>query len=40
MATQPKTLVDKDYKYGFRDQTDNYAFKARKGIDHDIVEQI
>src|ERR1700736_4826602 len=40
MATQAKTLVDKDYKYGFRDETTNYAFKARKGIDHDIVEQI
>jgi Fe-S cluster assembly protein SufB len=40
MATQPQTLVDKDYKYGFSDETTNYAFKARKGIDHDIVEQI
>ena len=40
MATQPQTLVDKDYKFGFHDGTANYAFKARKGIDHEIVEQI
>src|SRR5215467_13207902 len=40
MATQPKPLVDKDYKYGFHDQTSTYSFKSRKGIDHDIVEQI
>ncbi len=40
MATKQQTLVDKDYQYGFRDQTDTYSFKARKGIDHDIVEQI
>ncbi|HME82900.1 MAG TPA: Fe-S cluster assembly protein SufB, partial [Candidatus Eremiobacteraceae bacterium] len=40
MALEEKQLVDKDYKYGFRDQTDSYSFKSRKGIDHDIVEQI
>src|SRR5512135_2658374 len=27
------------YQYGFS-QPENYAFKARKGLDHDIVEQI
>ena len=40
MATQEKTLVDKEYKYGFRDENVTYTFKARKGIDHEIVEQI
>jgi len=29
-----------DYKYGFHDPTDFYAFKSRKGLDHEIVEQI
>jgi Fe-S cluster assembly protein SufB len=28
-----------DYKYGFRDE-ENYVFKARKGLDHEIVDQI
>ena len=27
------------YKYGWN-QPENYVFKARKGLDHDIVEQI
>src|SRR5215471_2911828 len=40
MATKPELLVDKDYKYGFRDENIKYTFKARKGLDHDIVEQI
>jgi len=40
MAIKQPDLVDKDYKYGFHDQTASYAFKSRKGIDHDIVEQI
>ena len=32
--------VDFDtYKYGFRDE-ENYVFKSRKGLDHDIVDQI
>jgi Fe-S cluster assembly protein SufB len=32
--------VDLDtYKYGFRDE-ENYVFKARKGLDHEIVDQI
>ena len=29
-----------DYQYGFHDPTDFYAFKSRKGLDHEIVEQI
>nr|MBC8291172.1 Fe-S cluster assembly protein SufB [Planctomycetota bacterium] len=29
-----------DYQYGFHDPTDSYTFKSRKGLDHDIVEQI
>ena len=28
-----------DYAYGWN-QPENYAFKARKGLDHEIVEQI
>ncbi len=28
-----------DYKYGFRDE-ENYVFKSRKGLDHEIVDQI
>jgi Fe-S cluster assembly protein SufB len=32
--------IDLDtYKYGFRDE-ENYVFKARKGLDHEIVDQI
>jgi Fe-S cluster assembly protein SufB len=32
--------VDLDqYKYGFRDE-ENYVFKSRKGLDHEIVEEI
>ena len=29
-----------DYRFGFRDQTDTYAFKSRKGLDAEIVAQI
>ncbi|MDA1162102.1 MAG: Fe-S cluster assembly protein SufB [Planctomycetota bacterium] len=29
-----------DYQYGFHDSTDNYTFKSRKGLDHEIVRQI
>ncbi|MCS6993069.1 MAG: Fe-S cluster assembly protein SufB [Anaerolineales bacterium] len=29
-----------EYKYGFRDRDDYYAFKSRKGLDREIVEQI
>jgi len=28
------------YKYGFSDPTDNYAFKAEKGLSREVVEQI
>jgi len=28
-----------DYKYGFRD-AENYVFKSRKGLDHEIVDEI
>jgi Fe-S cluster assembly protein SufB len=31
--------VKSDYKYGWS-QPENYIFKARKGLDHDIIEQI
>ncbi len=31
--------VKSDYKYGWS-QPESYAFKSRKGLDHDIVEQI
>ncbi|HEY5094161.1 MAG TPA: Fe-S cluster assembly protein SufB [Candidatus Eremiobacteraceae bacterium] len=40
MALKHDELVDQDYKYGFRDDDVKYTFKSRKGIDHDIVEQI
>ena len=40
MALEHQELVDQDYKYGFRDDDVKYAFKSRKGIDHEIVEQI
>ena len=29
-----------DYRFGFHDQTDTYAFKSRKGLDREIVAQI
>jgi len=29
-----------DYRFGFRDSTDNYTFKSRKGLDEEIVSQI
>lgn len=31
--------IKSEYKYGFS-QPENYVFKARKGLDHDVVEQI
>lgn len=41
MATDLTTDPDVgDYQYGFHDPTDFYAFKSRKGLDHEIVEQI
>ena len=41
MANESVVLgVDLDqYKYGFRDR-ENYVFKSRKGLDHEIVEEI
>jgi Fe-S cluster assembly protein SufB len=32
-------IITDEYKYGFS-QPENYVFKSRKGLDHDIVEQI
>ncbi len=29
-----------EYRYGFRDRDDLYVFKARKGLDREVVEQI
>jgi Fe-S cluster assembly scaffold protein SufB len=29
-----------DYKYGFHDRDDNYAFKSQKGLSREVVEQI
>ncbi len=29
-----------EYRYGFRDRDDFYVFKARKGLDREVVEQI
>jgi len=41
MSTELKSSPDVgDYQYGFHDPTDFYAFKSRKGLDHEIVEQI
>ena len=41
MSEDAKILEDiGDYKYGFHDRDDNYAFKSRKGLDREIVEQI
>jgi Fe-S cluster assembly protein SufB len=39
MATAPTLDVGQDYKYGFHDP-ENYVFKARKGLDPEIVEEI
>jgi len=40
MAENVVLGVDLDqYKYGFRDK-ENYVFKARKGLDHEIVDEI
>ncbi|MBA3826124.1 MAG: Fe-S cluster assembly protein SufB, partial [Ktedonobacterales bacterium] len=37
MSAQP--IVSDEYKYGFS-QPENYVFKSRRGLDHEIVEQI
>src|SRR5437764_15083680 len=38
MAVKPQDLT-KDYKYGFSDP-EQYAFKSRRGLDREVVEQI
>jgi len=38
MAVKAQDL-NKDYKYGFSDP-EQYAFKSRRGLDREIVEQI
>ncbi len=41
MSEDAKILEDiGEYKYGFHDRDDYYAFKSRKGLDREIVEQI
>ncbi|RMG41366.1 MAG: Fe-S cluster assembly protein SufB [Planctomycetota bacterium] len=44
MATDLKTTEHDigigEYKYGFHDPTDKYVFRARKGLDAEIVQQI
>jgi Fe-S cluster assembly scaffold protein SufB len=41
MSDDSKILNDiGEYKYGFHDRDDNYAFKSRKGLDRQVVEQI
>jgi Fe-S cluster assembly scaffold protein SufB len=37
MSSDP--IIDDEYKWGFS-QPENYTFKSRKGLDHEIVEQI
>jgi Fe-S cluster assembly protein SufB len=39
LSSQVSGIKD-DYKYGFRDSDANYSFKARKGLDRQVVEQI
>jgi Fe-S cluster assembly protein SufB len=41
MSEDTKILDDiGQYKYGFHDRDDYYAFKSRKGLDREVVEQI
>ena len=41
MSDDTKILEDiGQYKYGFHDRDDYYAFKSRKGLDREVVEQI
>ena len=41
MAVANPLGIDLDqYKYGFRDPEDTYAFKSRKGLDREIVQMI
>ncbi|MCD6290057.1 MAG: Fe-S cluster assembly protein SufB [Anaerolineae bacterium] len=41
MADEARMLAElkQEYKYGFRDP-ERYIFKARKGVDHEIIDQI
>ncbi len=41
MADEAQVLAEmkKEYKYGFRDP-EKYVFKARKGLDHEIIDQM
>ncbi|MFO0956767.1 MAG: hypothetical protein U0800_04775 [Isosphaeraceae bacterium] len=32
--------INESYKYGFRESDAHYTFKARKGLDRGVVEQI
>lgn len=32
--------IKDDYKYGFRDSDDHYAFKSGKGLSREVVNQI
>ena len=43
MATdlsQQVSGIKDEYKYGFRDSDANYSFKAAKGLNREVVEQI
>jgi Fe-S cluster assembly protein SufB len=41
MSDDTKILEDiGQYKYGFHDRDDNYAFKSQKGLSREVVEQI
>ncbi len=43
MSTDAPVQAEPDigeYQYGFHDPTDEYVFKSRKGLDHEIVRQI
>ena len=39
LPIEPLATSKDDYKYGWS-QPENYVFKSRKGLDHEIVEQI
>src|SRR5207302_840236 len=39
-VTNPLGIDLDQYKYGFHDPEDTYAFKSRKGLDREIVEMI
>jgi Fe-S cluster assembly protein SufB len=40
LKSQVKSIVKDDYEYGFHDDDVKYTFKARKGLDADMVRQI